>query len=81
MQTSGRLVDVQRSASLALSGRAVLAARECTRDAEWRLLRCALRDSASSAQVEVVPFPLFSPALSQRAVPCLHCATHSLENK
>lgn len=48
---AGRLVDAASNAQLSLAGREVFFRRECTRDAEWRLLHAVLLDARTGEQV------------------------------
>ena len=71
---AGRLVDARCSRTLQLSGAEVLGRRECTRDAEWRLLRCVLRDAAGSPSAQVLLVSYHPPpVVPYHRGPCADC--------
>ena len=48
---AARLVDAHSGTELSLAGSAVITRRECTRDADWRLLQAVLHDLQTGGQV------------------------------
>ena len=53
---AGELVSTDRDSRVILHGREVISERECTRDAEWKLLHVTLQRSSSHSQASALPW-------------------------
>ena len=65
---------------LSIRGREVISERECTRDAEWKLLHITLQRSSSCQQASVLPWLPYTSTLTLQ-VSCrfsfaIECVSH-----
>ena len=52
---AGELVSADGGSMVIIHGREVISERECTRDAEWKLLHVTLQRSSSHIQASALP--------------------------
>ena len=52
---AGKLVSTDGNSALSIHGREIISERECTRDAEWKLLHVTLQRSSSHCQASALP--------------------------
>ena len=80
--TAGHFVESRSQRCIALVGREVASERECTRDAEWKLLRVTLHDFETGAASELLvertggdAMRLSAPLEARRCprAACCHC--------
>ena len=64
---TGHFVEARSQRCVALVGREVASERECTRDAEWKLLRLQLHDYESAASSELLAERTGGDAVQLRA--------------
>ena len=52
---AGELVSTDGDCTVSIYGREVISERECTRDAEWKLLHITLQRSSNHSQASALP--------------------------